>query len=197
MGNAAVALSSGIKYRGAGTVEFLVDKHRNFYFMEMNTRIQVEHPVTERITNIDLVKSQIRIAATGELDLNQEDIKPYGHAIEFRINAEDHRNGFLPCPGTIDLFLPPGGIGIRMDSHCYPTYKVPSHYDSLLGKLIIWGSTREEAIVRAKRALSEFIIDGIPTTIPFHQWVLDNPAFIAGNVTTKFIEEHASDVVPA
>ena len=156
--------------------------------MEMNTRIQVEHPVTEAITGIDLVKQQIKIAATKKLTLNQEDVTVSGHAIEFRINAEDHTKNFAPCPGKIDLFLPPGGKGVRCDSFVYPGYKVPAQYDSLIGKLIVWGLDREEAIQRAKRALEEFIIDGIPTTIPFHKQVLENTSFIKGDYDTHFID---------
>ena len=160
--------------------------------MEMNTRIQVEHPVTEAITGTDLIKEQIKIAYSNKCDMQQHSIQKNGHAIEFRINAEDPDRDFLPMPGTIELFLPPGGPGIRIDSHCYPGYKVPPNYDSLLAKLIVWAPTREEAIQRAKRALNEFIIDGIKTTIPFHLKVLDHPEFIKGNVTTKFIEEYFS-----
>jgi acetyl-CoA carboxylase biotin carboxylase subunit len=188
MGQAAVRAAQGISYSGAGTVEFLVDKNKDFYFMEMNTRIQVEHPVTEAITGIDLVKQQIKIAATKKLALNQEDVTFSGHAIEFRINAEDHTKNFAPCPGKIDLFLPPGGKGVRCDSFVYPGYKVPAQYDSLIGKLIVWGLDREEAIQRAKRALEEFIIDGIPTTIPFHKQVLENTSFIKGDYDTHFID---------
>lgn len=192
MGKASVAAASAIKYTGAGTVEFLVDKHLNFYFMEMNTRIQVEHPVTEMITSIDLLKEQIRIAATGTLLLQQSDIQFHGHAIEFRINAEDPTRHFAPCPGKINLFLPPGGIGVRVDSHIYPGYIVPPYYDSLLGKLIVWGSDRTEAIARAKRALDEFIIDGVHTTIPFDIQVLQHPQFIKGEFDTSFIEKYMS-----
>ncbi len=190
MGKAAVTVASALKYTGAGTVEFLVDRHLNFYFMEMNTRIQVEHPVTELVTSIDLVKEQIRIAATGKLLLQQSDIRFHGHAIEFRINAEDHTRHFAPCPGKINLFLPPGGIGVRVDSHIYPGYVVPPFYDSLLGKLIVWGSDRAEAIARAKRALDEFIIDGVHTTIPFHIQVLQHPQFVSGEFDTSFIEKY-------
>ncbi|MBT5855927.1 acetyl-CoA carboxylase biotin carboxylase subunit [bacterium] len=190
MGAAAIKAAQAIQYQGAGTIEFLVDKHKQFYFIEMNTRIQVEHPVTEFVTNVDLIKQQIKIAATGVLELNQSDITFSGHAIEFRINAEDHTNNFMPAPGLVDLFLPPGGPGVRNDGFVYPGYKVPANYDSLLGKLIVWGRDREEALSRAVRALDEYIISGIPTTIPFHQLVLENEAFQSGNFTTKFIEEH-------
>ncbi len=188
MGDAAINAAKAINYQGAGTVEFLVDIHRDFYFMEMNTRIQVEHPVTEAITGIDLVKQQICIAAHDKLSLKQEDVHFTGHAIEFRINAEDHTKGFAPCPGTINLFLPPGGKGVRNDSFVYPGYKIPSNYDSLIGKLIIWGQTRDEAIQRGKRALEEYIIDGVATTIPFHQIVLENKTFINGDYDTNFID---------
>ena len=190
MANAAITAAKSINYRGAGTVEFIVDDQQNFYFMEMNTRIQVEHPVTECITGTDLIKEQIKIAATNHCAVNQNDISQTGHAMEFRINAEDPDRDFLPIPGTIELFLPPGGPGIRIDSHCYPGYKVPPNYDSLLAKLIVWAPTRDECISRSKRALNEFIIDGVKTTIPFHLKVLDHSEFINGNVTTKFIDEH-------
>ena len=195
MAKAAVTAAKAINYRGAGTIEFIVDNQQNFYFMEMNTRIQVEHPVTEAITGIDLIKEQIYIAATNTCRLEQFQIESHGHSMEFRINAEDPDRGFLPMPGTIDLFLPPGGPGIRNDSHCYPGYKVPPNYDSLLGKLIVWAPTREECIERSKRALKEFIVDGVPTTIPFHLKVLEHPEFIAGNITTKFIENYFVELV--
>ena len=195
MADAATNAAKAINYRGAGTVEFIVDNKQNFYFMEMNTRIQVEHPVTEAITGIDLIKEQIKIAATNVCELKQSNIQFSGHAMEFRINAEDPDKGFLPMPGTIELFLPAGGPGVRVDSHVYPGYKVPPNYDSLLAKLIVWAPTREECINRSKRALSEFIIDGIKTTIPFHLEVLEHPEFINGNVTTKFIEEHFSHIL--
>ncbi|MEC8678438.1 MAG: acetyl-CoA carboxylase biotin carboxylase subunit [Candidatus Margulisiibacteriota bacterium] len=190
MASAAIKAAQSINYRGAGTIEFIVDDQQNFYFMEMNTRIQVEHPVTECITGTDLIKEQIKIAATNHCSVNQDSLFQNGHAIEFRINAEDPDRDFLPMPGTIELFLPPGGPGIRVDSHCYPGYKVPPNYDSLLAKLIVWAPTRQECIERSKRALSEFIIDGVKTTIPFHLDVLNHTEFINGNVTTKFIDEH-------
>jgi acetyl-CoA carboxylase, biotin carboxylase subunit len=190
MANAAIKAAQAINYRGAGTVEFIVDDQQQFYFMEMNTRIQVEHPVTETITGLDLIKEQIKIAATDKCDLTQDQIQSSGHCMEFRINAEDPSKDFLPMPGTINLFLPSGGPGVRVDSHCYPGYKIPPNYDSLLAKLIIWAPTRLECIARAKRALREFIIDGVPTTIPFHLDVLNHPEFIAGNITTKFIETY-------
>jgi len=190
MGETAVAAARGIKFEGAGTIEFLVDKHKNFYFMEMNTRIQVEHPVTEGITNVDLIKEQIHIAATKTLRLKQEDIEFRGHSIEFRINAEDHTKNFMPSPGKITLFLPPGGKRVRTDSHAYPEYTVPPYYDSLIAKLIVWGNDREEALKRAERALDEFIIDGIPTTIPFHKEVLQTEVFKKGLATTKFLDNY-------
>ncbi len=189
MGETAVKLAKAIGYQGAGTIEFLVDKDRRFYFMEMNTRIQVEHPVTEMVTNIDLIKEQIRIASTGSLALKQSDIRLTGHAIEFRINAEDFRRNFIPCPGKINLYLPPGGMGVRIDSHLYPGYVVPPYYDSLLGKLVIWGQDRTEAIARAQRALDEFVIDGVATTIPFHQLVLKSTHFAEGHYDTGSVDK--------
>jgi acetyl-CoA carboxylase biotin carboxylase subunit len=189
MGAIAVKVAKTINYQGAGTIEFLVDKNHNFYFMEMNTRIQVEHPITEEITKIDLIKEQIMIAATKKLPLKQKDIQIKGHSIEFRINAEDYHKNFMPCPGKVNLMLPAGGIGVRFDSHIYPGYQIPSAYDSMLGKLIIWGSNRKEAIARAERALNEFVIDGISTTIPFHLKVLQTKNFKNGVYDTNFLEE--------
>ncbi|HIK37301.1 MAG: acetyl-CoA carboxylase biotin carboxylase subunit [Geminocystis sp.] len=190
MGEAAVKAAKSINYVGAGTVEFLVDKHGNFYFMEMNTRIQVEHPVTEMITGIDIVKEQIAIAQGEKLSFRQEDIQLRGHAIECRINAEDPDHDFRPHPGKIIAYLPPGGPGVRMDSHIYPEYEIPPYYDSLIGKLIVWGENRDMAIRRMRRALRECAITGVPTTIKFHQKVLNHPEFITGNVYTNFVEEH-------
>lgn len=189
MGQAAVKAAQAIHYEGAGTIEFLVDKTKKFYFMEMNTRIQVEHPVTEFVTGIDLIKEQIKIAYSDRLTLKQKDIVIKGHAIELRINAEDYRKNFMPCPGKVNLFLPPGGIGIRLDSHLYPGYVIPSTYDSLLAKLIAFGKDRKEAIARARRALDEFVIDGIPTTIPFHQRILKDEQFQKGQFDTGFLEK--------
>lgn len=189
MGQAAVLAAKAVKYVGAGTIEFLVDANMNFYFMEMNTRIQVEHCVTEMVTGIDLIKEQIRVCAGEPLSIRQNEIKVNGHAIEFRINAEDWEHDFRPCPGIIRLFLPPGGIGIRVDTHLYPGYKVPPTYDSMLAKLIVWGRTRAEAIERSYRALDEFVIDGVPTVIPFHRIVLDNEYFKKGDIQTDFIEK--------
>jgi acetyl-CoA carboxylase biotin carboxylase subunit len=190
MGVAAVLAAKSIDYVGAGTVEFLVDKDGNFYFMEMNTRIQVEHPVTEMITGLDLIAEQIRIAQGEKLSISQEEVSLKGHAIECRINAEDPDNNFRPHPGKISGYLPPGGPGVRMDSHVYTDYEIPAYYDSLIGKLIVWGANRQAAIERMKRALRECAITGVPTTIPFHQKILENPAFIKGDIYTNFIQEH-------
>jgi len=187
MGKAAVAAAKAANYVNAGTVEFLVDEQENYYFMEMNTRIQVEHPVTEMVTGVDIVKEQIRLAAGERLAHSQSYIKLYGHAIEFRINAEDPEEDFLPRAGKIKLFNPPGGPGVRVDSHLYSGYVIPSHYDSLLAKLIVWGETRDEAILRARRALSEFIIVGLETTISFHLKVVEDEFFRKGEIYTDFI----------
>ncbi len=190
MGDAAVKAAKSINYVGAGTVEFLVDGSGNFYFMEMNTRIQVEHPVTEMITGLDLITEQIRIAQGEKLSLTQSQVNLNGHAIECRINAEDPDQNFRPHPGRISGYLPPGGPGVRIDSHVYTDYEIPPYYDSLIGKLIVWGPNRAIAINRMKRALKECAITGIPTTIDFHQRILETPAFLEGNVYTNFIEEH-------
>jgi acetyl-CoA carboxylase biotin carboxylase subunit len=193
MGEAALKAVRAVGYVNAGTVEFLLDTDGAFYFMEMNTRVQVEHPVTEQITGVDIIKEQIRIAAGLPMrHARQADIVARGHAIEFRINAEDPAHNFRPHPGEVRIFNPPGGFGVRVDSHVYSGYHVPPYYDSLLGKLIVWGETRKEAIDRARRALDEFIIVGIPTTIPFHQVVVDNEVFQSGDVYTDFIERHLS-----
>jgi acetyl-CoA carboxylase biotin carboxylase subunit len=189
MGEAAVRVAKQIQYEGAGTVEFILEKDK-FYFMEMNTRIQVEHPVTEFITGIDLVKEQIRVAAGLPLPFKQNDIKFNGHAIECRINAEDADRNFLPSPGRIAAYIAPGGPGVRIDSHAYPGYLIPPYYDSLVSKLIVWGQNREEAIHRMQRALDEYAITGIHTTIPFHQRLLAHPIFQRGDVSTDFIEKH-------
>lgn len=193
MGEAAVKAAKNIGYEGAGTIEFIFSDNK-FYFMEMNTRIQVEHPVTEMITGFDLIKEQIRVAAGEKLSIKQEDLNFSGHAIECRINAEDPDRNFLPCPGRIDAYIAPGGPGVRVDSHCYPGYAVPPNYDSLLSKLIVWGNTRTEAIQRMQRALDEYAITGINTTIPFHQKVLSNSYFQKGDVSTDFIEKHMQPV---
>lgn len=189
MGEAAIKLVRAVGYENAGTVEFLLDTDGRFYFMEMNTRVQVEHPVTEQVTGVDVIKEQIRIASGLPMKhAKQEDIVLRGHAIEFRINAEDPAHGFRPHPGRIGVYSPPGGFGVRVDSHVYSGYDVPPTYDSLLGKLIVWGETRDEAIARGHRALDEFIVTGIPTTIPFHLEVLDIDAFRRGEVYTDFVE---------
>ncbi len=188
IGEAAVRGAKAIGYRSAGTMEFLMDSDGNFYFMEMNTRIQVEHPVTEMVTGIDLVKQQILIAAGEKLEYQQSDVKIQGHAIEARINAEDPEMNFAPFPGRVTLFHKPGGPGIRIDTHVFAGYTIPPHYDSLVAKLIAHGRDRTEAISRLRRSLDEFIIDGIKTTIPFHRKITEHPDFIAGNLDTHFIE---------
>ena len=189
MGDAAVSAARNIGYEGAGTVEFLVDRSGAFYFMEMNTRIQVEHPVTEMVTGIDLIAEQLRIAGGEPISMRQEDIHLCGHAIECRINAEDPRHNFRPAPGRITGWLPPGGPGVRVDSHVYTGYEIPPFYDSLIGKLIVWGVDRDHALRRLRRALSECAITGIPTTIDFHLALLDRPEFQRGEVYTKFVEQ--------
>lgn len=188
MGNAAVAAAKAVNYHGAGTVEFLLDKHGKFYFMEMNTRIQVEHPVTELITGFDLIKEQIRVAAGLPLSFSQEDVKLNGWAIECRINAENPVKNFMPSPGKITNYLAPGGYGVRIESAAYPGYTISPFYDSMIAKVIVWGKDREEAIERMKRALGEFVVDGIHTTIPFHIKVLDHEVFVSGHFDTKFLE---------
>ncbi|MDR9387760.1 MAG: acetyl-CoA carboxylase biotin carboxylase subunit [Balneolaceae bacterium] len=187
MGKAAVDAAKAINYTGAGTVEFLVDKDHNFYFMEMNTRIQVEHPVTEEITNYDLVAEQIKVAA-GE-SITVKPLKMRGHAIECRINAEDPAHNFRPSAGTITVYHPPGGHSVRVDTHIYSGYKIPPHYDSMIAKLIVSGRTREEAIKRMKRALQEFILEGIVTSIPYHIQLMDDPNFLAGDMYTRYLED--------
>ena len=189
IGEAAVRAAKAVDYYSAGTIEFLFDKHGNFYFMEMNTRVQVEHPVTEMITNIDIIKEQIMIATGEKMPIRQGDVKFQGHAIECRINAEDHTRNFMPSPGEIKTYHAPGGPGIRVDSHVYAGYFIQPHYDSLLAKLLAWGKNRAEAIQRMERALDEYVIDGVHTTIPFQLKVMKNEAFKRGEVTTKFIEE--------
>ncbi|HCV30467.1 MAG TPA: acetyl-CoA carboxylase biotin carboxylase subunit [Microcoleaceae bacterium UBA9251] len=189
MGHAAIAAAKSINYTGAGTVEFLLDKSGKFYFMEMNTRIQVEHTVTEMITGLDLIAEQIRIAQGEKLQIKQNQVVLNGHAIECRINAEDPDRNFRPHPGRITGFLPPGGPGVRMDSHVYTDYEIPAYYDSLIGKLIVWGRDRPSAIRRMKRALRECAITGVPTTLSFHQKILDSPEFLRGEVYTNFVEQ--------
>ena len=186
MGDAAVKAAEFIQYEGAGTVEFLVDKHRNFYFMEMNTRIQVEHPITEQVIDYDLIREQIMVAAG--IPISGKNYLPQLHAIECRINAEDPYNDFRPSPGKITVLHAPGGHGVRLDTHVYAGYTIPPNYDSMIAKLITTAQTREEAISKMKRALDEFYIEGIKTTIPFHRQLMDEPDYVAGNYTTKFME---------
>ncbi len=186
MGEAATLGAHAVNYEGAGTVEFLVDKHKNFYFMEMNTRIQVEHPVTEWVYGVDLVRQQILVAAGDKVETLPHN--PNGHSIEFRINAEDPEFGFRPSPGKIQSLHCPGGFGVRVDSHIYTSYSIPPYYDSLIAKLIVWGQNREHAIARGRRALEEFVIEGIKTTIPFHLKVLEDKRFLSGNFDTGFLE---------
>jgi acetyl-CoA carboxylase, biotin carboxylase subunit len=188
LGDAAVKAAKAVGYTNAGTIEFLMDQDKNFYFMEMNTRIQVEHPVTEQITMVDLVQEQIRIAAGEKLRLRQEDVKFYGHAMECRINAEDPKRNFMPSPGRISVYHVPGGPGVRVDSHAYEEYVIPPFYDSMIAKLIVTAPTREECIRRMDRALDEFVIEGVATTISFHQKVLRSEEFKSGTVGTNFVE---------
>ncbi|MEB3161620.1 MAG: acetyl-CoA carboxylase biotin carboxylase subunit [Prochlorothrix sp.] len=197
MGQAAVKVAQSINYVGAGTIEFLVDSQGNFYFMEMNTRIQVEHPVTEMVTGLDLIAEQIRIAQGEKLRWRQKDIELRGHSIECRINAEDPAHNFRPHPGRISGYLPPGGPGVRMDSHVYTDYDIPPYYDSLIGKIIVWGADREAAIQRMRRALRECAITGLPTTIGFHQKMLEDKEFQAGNLHTGYVEQFMQRVYPS
>lgn len=190
MGQAAVRAALAVQYSGAGTLEFLLGPDGNFYFMEMNTRIQVEHPVTEMITNVDLIKEMISVAEGNPLSFEQDDLTLNGWSIECRINAEDSERNFMPSAGHIPFYLPPGGIGVRVDSAVYPGYTISPHYDSMIAKLIVWAPTREEAISRMKRALSEFAIEGIRTTIPFHLKLLNHPVFLQGDFDIKFLEEY-------
>ena len=186
MGNAAILGAKTINYEGAGTVEFLLDKDKNFYFMEMNTRIQVEHPVTEMVYDVDLIRQQILVAAGERIETLPR--RPGGHSIEFRINAEDPENDFRPSPGRIQSLHFPGGFGVRVDSHIYQSYTISPYYDSLIAKLIVWGKNRQRAIERGRRALEEFTVEGIKTTIPFHLKVLEDPRFLSGNFDTGFLE---------
>jgi acetyl-CoA carboxylase biotin carboxylase subunit len=186
MGETAILGVKSVNYEGAGTIEFLVDKHKNFYFMEMNTRIQVEHPVTEWVYGVDLIRQQILVAAGEKVETLPG--KPNGHSIEFRINAEDPEFNFRPSPGKITSLHFPGGFGVRVDSHIYTSYSIPPYYDSLIAKLIVWGQNREHAITRGRRALDEFVVEGIKTTIPFHLKVLDDERFLSGNFDTGFLE---------
>ena len=187
MGKAAVKAAEFIKYEGAGTVEFLVDKHRNFYFMEMNTRIQVEHPITEQVVDYDLIREQILVAAG--VPISGKNYYPQLHSIECRINAEDPYKDFRPSPGKITNLHTPGGHGVRIDTHVYSGYSIPPNYDSMIAKLITTAQTREEAINKMKRALDEFVVEGIKTTVPFHRQLMDHPDYISGNYTTKFMED--------
>ena len=189
MGNVAVRAAKAVNYKNVGTIEFLVDKNGDFYFMEMNTRIQVEHPITEMVTNIDLVKEQLKVASHMKLNLTQDDIEIKGHAIECRINAEDPKNNFRPCPGIISELYIPSGPGVRVDSAIYCGYEIPPYYDSMIGKLITYGDDRENAIIRMKRALDEFAIGGITTNIDFQYEILEHENFINGNYDTSFIEK--------
>ena len=188
MGEAAVKAAKAAKYVNAGTIEFLLGPNDQFYFMELNTRVQVEHPVTEMITGVDIIKEQIRIAAGEKLSLTQKNVEFRGHAIECRINAENPYNNFSPCPGRIEFYNAPGGPGVRVDSHAYNGYRIPPHYDSMIGKLIVHGDTRAEAIAKCRRALSEYFIEGVKTTIPFEQFIIDTREFIEGHYDTGFIE---------
>lgn len=187
IGDTAIKAAKAMKYRNAGTIEFILDKNNKIYFMEINTRVQVEHPVTEMITGVDIIKEQIKLAAGMPLTLKQQDIKMSGHSIECRINAEDPEK-FIPSPGTVSLFIPPGGYGVRTDTAAFSGWKVPAHYDSLIAKVITHGTDRNEAVAKMKRALREFIVEGIKTTIPFHMKILDDPDFLSGAFDTRFLE---------
>ncbi|HXH64315.1 MAG TPA: acetyl-CoA carboxylase biotin carboxylase subunit [Mariprofundaceae bacterium] len=190
MGATAVKAAKAVNYVNAGTVEFLVDKDRNFYFMEMNTRLQVEHPITEAITGVDIVAEQIRIAAGQPLSFKQKDLHISGHAIEFRVNAEDPKNNFLPTPGTITRYFSPGGPGVRVDGCVYPGYIIPPYYDSMCAKLTLWGPTWDETVRRAMRALNEYDIRGVKTTLPFYRQIAASPAFRSGQFHTGFLDQH-------
>lgn len=196
MMKAALKAVRAVDYKNAGTIEFLLDERGQFYFMEMNTRVQVEHPVTEEITGTDIIKEQLRIAAGEPMSCaNRAPFSPAGHAIELRINAEDPAHGFRPCPGTVTAFIPPAGPGVRVETYLRPGSKISPHYDSLVAKVIVHGQDRAEAVARARRALDEFVIEGIATTISFHQRVLENEVFLAGEATTDFIETQMGDVL--
>nr|WP_202395744.1 acetyl-CoA carboxylase biotin carboxylase subunit [Virgibacillus halodenitrificans] len=191
MGEASVKAAKAVNYVGAGTIEYIFDRKSNdFYFMEMNTRIQVEHPVTELVTGVDLIKEQILIANGEKLSFKQEDIEFEGYAMECRINAENPFKNFMPSAGEIEMYLPPGGLGVRVDSAAYPGYRIPPYYDSMIAKLITYGKTREEAINRMKRSLDEFVVEGVYTTIPFHRQIMDHEVFIKGDFNTNFLEEN-------
>ncbi|WP_096188470.1 acetyl-CoA carboxylase biotin carboxylase subunit [Evansella halocellulosilytica] len=192
MGEAAVKAAQAVNYVGAGTIEFIYDhREKQFYFMEMNTRIQVEHPVTEMVTGIDLIKEQILVASGEKLSYTQEEVTFNGWAIECRINAENPDKNFMPSPGRINMYLPPGGLGVRIDSAAFPGYMIPPYYDSMIAKVISYGETREEAISRMKRALGEFVIEGIDTTIPFHIRLFNHEVFVGGDFNTKFLEQYS------
>ena len=197
LGEVAVQAAAAVGYYSTGTVEFLLDKEGNLYFMEMNTRIQVEHPVTEEQTDIDLVKEQLRVAAGEKLERQQSDVRFQGHTVELRINAEDPARNFAPAPGQITSFHVPGGHGIRVDTHAYAKYVIPPYYDSLLAKLIAHGKTRDQALRKLRRALDEFIVEGIPTTIDFYKRVVDHPVFISGEYDTSFVERYLSELIGA
>ena len=188
IGAAAVKAAKAAGYTSAGTIEFLYTEDGNFYFMEMNTRIQVEHPVTEAVTRLDLIKEQIRIAAGERLSVRQKDVQFQGHAIECRINAEDPFNNFTPSPGRLELFIPAGGPNVRVDSHAYSGYRIPTYYDSMIGKLIVWGRTREDALSTMRRALDEMTIEGVKTTIPFQKQIVSHKSFNEGKYDTGFVE---------
>jgi len=189
MGDAAISAAAAVGYHSAGTVEFLLDEDGRFYFMEMNTRIQVEHPVTEMVTGLDLIKEQLRIAGGERLSLRQDEVRLRGHAIECRINAEDTERDFLPAPGKVTALHLPGGPGVRVDSHVYAGYEIPPFYDSMIAKIIAHGADRSEALERMRRALDECVIEGVPSTLPFHARLVRHPRFIAGDVSTRFLEE--------
>ena len=189
MGEAAIRAAKAVKYEGVGTCEFLLDKDGKWYFMEMNTRVQVEHCVTEMVSRIDIVREQIRVAAGEKLGYKQRDIKLHGHAIECRINAENPDKDFMPCPGTIEGYVQPGGFGVRVDSHVYPGYSIPPYYDSMIGKLICWGENRNQARRRIYQALKEYVVIGVPTTIPFHQEIIEDEVFVSGKFNTSFLED--------
>ncbi|MBV4416948.1 acetyl-CoA carboxylase biotin carboxylase subunit [Clostridium tyrobutyricum] len=194
MGETAVKAAKAVSYNNAGTIEFLLDKNKNYYFMEMNTRIQVEHPITEMVTGIDLVKEQIKIAAGEKLSISQQDINIHGHSIECRINAEDVSKNFMPCPGTIKELCIPGGFNVRVDSAVYSGYKIPPFYDSMIAKLIVYGSDRQEAIDRMRRALGEFVIGGVSTNIDFQFDLLNSEEFVKGTYDTKYIEKYMKNL---
>ena len=196
MGVAAIKAVRAVDYRNAGTIEFLLDESGKFYFMEMNTRVQVEHPVSEQITGVDIIKEQLRIAAGEPMSCaSRAPFAPFGHAMEFRINAEDPDHGFRPCPGTITRFEPPAGPGVRVESYVRTGSRISPYYDSMVAKLIVYGQDREEVLARGRRALDEFVIEGIATTLPFHRRVLDNQVFCEGKACTDFIETQMGDLL--